>query len=82
MIALDEFSNVWCDYCGTRSRIHKLGYQSAQAPQRAMDPMHYVYCPGCHTETRRGVVCTAEQALDEHRKLCAARKAADEGKVR
>ena len=79
MIASFDSFNVWCDYCGKRLHLLKHGYQSAL---RVKEPMHYVYCPGCHTETRRGVVCTAEQALEEHRKLCAARKAADEGKVR
>ena len=71
--------NAWCDFCGKRLRLHKHGYQSAQ---RVKEPMHYIYCPGCRTETRRGVVCTAEHALEEHRKLCAARKAADEGRAR
>ena len=79
MIASLESFSSWCDYCGKRIHLLKHGYQSAG---RVKDPMHYIYCPGCHTETRRGVVCTAEQALEEHRKLCAARKAADEGKVR
>lgn len=79
MIGLGESFNARCDYCGKRIHLLKHGYQSAA---RVKEPMHYAYCPGCHTETRRGVVCTAEQALDEHRKLCAARKAADEEKVR
>lgn len=78
MASLESF-NAWCGYCGKRLHLLKHGYQSGD---RLKEPMHCVYCPGCHTETRRGVVCTAEQALDEHRKLCAARKAADEGKAR
>lgn len=71
--------NAWCGYCGKRLRLLRHGYESV-GPVK--DPMHYVYCPGCHTETRRGVVCTAEQALEDHRKLCAARSEREKAKLR
>lgn len=76
MIALDVSFNSWCGYCGKRLQLLKHGYQSAL---RVKEPMHYVYCPGCQTETKRGVVCTVEQALASHRELSRQRKEAERG---
>ena len=76
MITSLESFNSWCSYCGKRLQLHKHGYQSAL---RVKEPMHYVYCAGCQTETKRGVVCTAEQALASHRELCRQRKEAERG---
>ena len=76
MIALDVSFNSWCSYCGKRLHLHTHGYQSAL---RVKEPMHYVYCTGCQTETKRGVVCTVEQALASHRELCRQRKEAERG---